>query len=566
MKNGQPLTLTDVKADTDTCLAKFVLTLAKGDQIALLVDELPVTFKTTGSDNLGEEYTVPHDGEYVFWVNEDYVWVDVPEVKVTYTIICNGVDLNLANVVPETWTDKAYFKVNLKAGDKIQIFADGEAVTAEYECPVDGEYTFGINAKGEFWKETPPVPIVKAEIAVDLGTWAAEGEVVFAHSWKDGSKLTEKVVAGKTNVIEGCDGFLLVVMPEGSEDIDWDKKVKQTDNLALGKGVLTYKEGNAFAWVSDDPEPETNVLTVEKNGTPIDQASEADTGTDVAVYKINLAIDDTLTIKRDGVALTVNGTEATEFTCTIAGEHTFYVNSSYEVWVDQPVVKTEVAVDLGAWAAEGQVVFVQSWKAGYNNYVEKVTDGKFNVIEGCKCFLLVVMPEGSESIDWDKKVKQTGDLTLGEGVLTYTGVGDAFEWVAEKEVLTATASYSGATTNLDGTNQAALLGLDSEAFSVVGEKLPKQQNNVGLNKDGTIRLYAKQCALILTGLTVDIQSIKIVYSGTIKATVSVGDTEIEEGDDSVYEVNAEAGTEIRLQFNGSSGQAKISSIEISYTE
>ena len=426
-KNGQPLTLTDVKADTDTCLAKFVLNLVKGDQIALLVDELPFPFKTTGSDNLGEEYTVPHDGEYVFWVNEDYVWVDVPEAKVTYTITCNGENLNVASVVPDGWTDKALFTVTCAAGDKIKVFADGVQVGEEYTCQVAGEYKFGINANGEFWKQTPPVPIVKAEIAVDLGTWAAEGEVVFAHSWKDSSKLTEKVVAGKTNVIEGCDGFLLVVMPEGSEDIDWDKKVKQTVNLALGKGVLTYKEGNTFAWVSDDPEPVV-VYTIAKNDASLDLASVVpETWNDKAVFTATCKAGDKIKVFADGEQV------GSEYECPRDGEYTFGINADGEFWQiapEAPIVKAEIAVDLGTWAAEGEVVFAYSWK-GDDKLTEKVADGKFNVIEGCDGFLLVVMPEGSEDIDWDKKVKQTANLTLQEGSLAYSSESNTIVWVAE---------------------------------------------------------------------------------------------------------------------------------------
>src|SRR5690554_6274906 len=57
-----------------------------------------------------------------------------------------------------------------------------------------------------------------------------------------------------------------------------------------------------------------------------------------------------------------------------------------------------------------------------------------------------------------------------------------------KAAETAVISYSGSTTNMTGGNDAALLGLDDELFSVVSDK-GEGGNHVGLNKDGTLRLY-----------------------------------------------------------------------------
>ena len=58
-----------------------------------------------------------------------------------------------------------------------------------------------------------------------------------------------------------------------------------------------------------------------------------------------------------------------------------------------------------------------------------------------------------------------------------------------KAAETAVISYSGGTTtNMTGGNDAALLGLDDELFSVVSDK-NGGNNHVGLNKDGTLRLY-----------------------------------------------------------------------------
>ena len=54
---------------------------------------------------------------------------------------------------------------------------------------------------------------------------------------------------------------------------------------------------------------------------------------------------------------------------------------------------------------------------------------------------------------------------------------------------TVTLAYSGSTTtNMTGGNDAALLGLDAESWSVVGDK-GKSQNYPGLNKSGYIAVY-----------------------------------------------------------------------------
>lgn len=57
-----------------------------------------------------------------------------------------------------------------------------------------------------------------------------------------------------------------------------------------------------------------------------------------------------------------------------------------------------------------------------------------------------------------------------------------------KAAETAVISYSGDTTNMTGGNDAALLGLDDELFSVVSDK-NGGGNHVGLGSDGTLRLY-----------------------------------------------------------------------------
>ena len=58
---------------------------------------------------------------------------------------------------------------------------------------------------------------------------------------------------------------------------------------------------------------------------------------------------------------------------------------------------------------------------------------------------------------------------------------------------TVTMQYSGATANMagNGANNAELVGLNAELFTVLSDK-GKASNEIGLNKDGTIRLYSEK--------------------------------------------------------------------------
>ena len=135
------------------------------------------------------------------------------------------------------------------------------------------------------------------------------------------------------------------------------------------------------------------------------------------------------------------------------------------------------------------------------------------------------------------------------------------------------AHNSSTTTNLDGTNQAALFSasgtaLDATVWSFVGEK-NDATTNVGLNKDGTTRLYCSgqtnttagsELIVTLTGGT--IQSVSVnVKSGTTLQVLVGGSAVTADGD--LYAVN---GTSFSLQNVAAKGgaQVQINSITINY--
>jgi hypothetical protein len=90
----------------------------------------------------------------------------------------------------------------------------------------------------------------------------------------------------------------------------------------------------------------------------------------------------------------------------------------------------------------------------------------------------------------DAVVVLEATLTLGEEepVTVEVTVTIAKEAEAGGDPVTVTAAYSGATTNMTDGNNASTIGLDSTLFTVLSVK-GGQNNHIGLNKDGQIRLY-----------------------------------------------------------------------------
>ena len=126
----------------------------------------------------------------------------------------------------------------------------------------------------------------------------------------------------------------------------------------------------------------------------------------------------------------------------------------------------------------------------------------------------------------------------------------------------ATIKYTGGTTtNLTGGNDAALVGLDASAWSVVGDKGSHDQFP-GLNKNGEIRLYWKEpTSNTITVSSLDgatINSIKFTFAGENYSNVSV-----------TVDGNPVTGTDGTYAINSSSfilGNANTTSLQVRFTE
>ena len=131
-----------------------------------------------------------------------------------------------------------------------------------------------------------------------------------------------------------------------------------------------------------------------------------------------------------------------------------------------------------------------------------------------------------------------------------------------------TLQYSGTqTTNMTGENDAAIVGLDANKWSVVGEK-GGGINFPGLNKDGDFRLYyhANGGSIItVTSLeNATINSITLTFTGSTYSNVSVkaGGQTIT-GTDGVYNINASSF--VLGNANTTNVQVRIKSIVINYS-
>ena len=158
--------------------------------------------------------------------------------------------------------------------------------------------------------------------------------------------------------------------------------------------------------------------------------------------------------------------------------------------------------------------------------------------------------------------------SYGSGQLTK----DVTKTIVTKKDETAgvevTAAYSGATGNMDGTNQAALVGLDATIFSFVGVKNSANQNT-GLNQSGEFRLYGANGEdgsgidiSVATGYT--IEKIVLNFSGTV-ATLDVNGTEYTPTANGSLEISI-GGSSVSMKDVVASGttQCRIKSIVITY--
>ena len=303
--------------------------------------------ETDGNHDTGATYTVPWDGEYTFWVNKDgKVWVTAPTapvVQAVYTVEKGGVELDIESR-EELGTDHAIYELDLAVGDTIVIKKDGIALkigdtdATEFTARIAGAHVFYVNDKDEVWVTEPELPPV-----VHSFVFIVDGET----SEFTPAEMSEEEARGNMAVYKGValEEDQVIGIKDGDEDLHFWASDDAGGSQDIGAAYTVPWDGEYTFWVNKDGKvwidvPTAPVVqavyTVEKNGALLEVESDLDIGTDHAVYDIDLAIGDTIVIKKDGVALKLGDSDATEFTARIAGEHTFYVNHEDKVFVNEP--------------------------------------------------------------------------------------------------------------------------------------------------------------------------------------------------------------------------------------
>lgn len=218
--------------------------------------------------------------------------------------------------------------------------------------------------------------------------------------------------------------------------------------------------------------------------------------------------------------------------------------------------------------------YTVNYSAGENGAITSVKAGETDVKTGDKVVAdtkLTVTVAPAEGF-------RLASVTIGEGAADTSFAGKtSFELtitaettfaVAFEEIpanTTVTAKYTGTTGNMTGKNDAAKLGLDDVVFSAVSTKTGN--NHVGLNADGSIRLYNNSSCKLTISVAEGyvIESIKVTLGagkngGTLLVT---NGTDTLTGTDGVYAVNGQK-VDFCNDSTTSKAQTWITSIEITY--
>lgn len=248
------------------------------------------------------------------------------------------------------------------------------------------------------------------------------------------------------------------------------------------------------------------------------------------------------------VSVKVNG----NFITPVEGTYSFVVGETNAV-----VVKTQVITTKHQVSVNGDV---ESYTVTTDNGITLPGE----VSEGTLKFT-VTAPAG-----YQVATVSVGDtvLTLGDdGYYTTEVAGEITINITFSEIVVlpeenVIIEYSGgSTTNMTGNNDATIFGLDASIFNIHSIK-NSGSVHVGLNKDGTIRLYKDNATTLVISLAEGYTITKIEIDSTSSSLQVKVDNTIVEDSNGQYVINA---SELSIE-NGGDSAAKINSIIVYYTE
>ena len=209
--------------------------------------------------------------------------------------------------------------------------------------------------------------------------------------------------------------------------------------------------------------------------------------------------------------------------------------------------------------------------------LEAVTNGTVNVVgggdfpttahDGDEISFTVTAKDGykvasvtvnGEAITADADGTYTATVN-GDTTIKVEIVEDSVVVIPEKSV---TITYDGSTTNMTGNNDAAsIFGLDASIFNIYSIK-NSGQVHVGLNKDGTIRLYKDGATTLVISVAEGYTITRIAIEPTLSSLqVTVNEATVT-GSNGQYDINA---NELSIDNMGGS-TAEIDKITVYYTE
>lgn len=342
--------------------------------------------------------------------------------------------------------------------------------------------------------------------------------------------------------------------------LDGDNYTEVDDVVTLT--ATTANLTSSLVWSSSD----SNIATVDQSGN--------------------------VTAKSMGVATITAAADGAEATF----EFTVYPTDGSEITIAQALTICDwvgTAECAFTYAVTGVVETINTeYNSSYNNITVTITDGA-NSIQAYR------MTGGSDLVVGDKitiegtLTKYSGNTPQFTAGATYVAVADEGVVAAAKEALNAINAYmslaykytrdqqevaatadsilmkhsEASTSNLTAEeNSAAIFGLDANLFSVISAK-NKASNEVGINKDGTFRLYANAASQKGTSLTIStlngqkITSIEVEFGATVGSVAVNGETVLAGANESyTYQVDSESAT--ILNVTSTNVQVWIKSITI----
>lgn len=398
------------------------------------------------------------------------------------------------------------------------------------------------------------------------------------------SKVTVNVVSGSgaTSSRKATMGVYVYSDSSYSNQIDYigEKEVKSTAELfefeptngvswpanSYFKVVFTCTNTtttNGIVWLDnvsiyDYDEAAASQPSIEiagENFTEVDDVIELEASTSNTTGTVVWSSSDTAvaTVDQNG-NVTANSFGKTTITASVDGvedtlEFTVYPTDGSELTIAEALLVCEYTGTTNCaftYSTTGVIESIDTaYDSNYGNITVTITDGTDSIT----AYRMI----GGEELVVGDKIKVTGTLINYGGNTpeftqgcTYVEVGEDPTITAAKEALALIGAYISlaykytrdqkevvavassvimshsveTSTNLTAdVNNAAIVGLDETLFNVTTAK-NKASNEVGLNKDGTIRLYANAASQSGTSLTIatlndqKIASIEVVFGGT----------------------------------------------------